>query len=102
MKISRQQLMQIIQEEIEAVLNERKWGKAQGRDYSKEKKTAGDKKNIKRKRDRYKAEKEGRVKKGDGKDVHHPKGYGENAPTRVEPRATNRGRAGEGGRKKKQ
>ena len=74
MKISRQQLMQIIQEEIEAVLNERKWGKAQGRDYSKEKKTAGDKKNIKRKRDRYKAEKEGRVKKGDGKDVHHPKG----------------------------
>ena len=44
----------------------------------------------------------GRVKKGDGKDVHHPKGYGENAPTRVEPVATNRGRAGEGGRKKKQ
>ena len=41
------------------------------RDYSKEKKTAGDPKNIKRKRDRREAEKNGRVKKGDGKDVSH-------------------------------
>ena len=82
-------------------LEEEKWGKAQGRDYSKEKKTAGDPKNIERKRARRAAEKDGRVSKGDGKDVHHPKGYSGDSPTRVMSRSANRGMADEGGRKKK-
>ena len=86
---------------IDEVLNETKWGKAQGRDYSKEKKTAGDPKNIERKRARRAAEKDGRVSKGDGKDVHHPKGYSGDSPTRVMSRSANRGMADEGGRKKK-
>lgn len=47
-------------------------------------------------RDRYKAEKEGRVKKGDGKEVDHinaPRtGSLEDVPTRVVSRETNRKR----------
>ena len=85
---------------IDEVLNETKWGKAQGRDYSKEKKTAGDSKNIARKRARRAAEKSGRVNKGDGKDVHHPKGYSDGSPTQVMSQSANRGMADEGGRKK--
>jgi len=45
------------------------------------------KKRAERNRNRRKAEREGRVKKGDGKDIHHD----ENG-TRVEPASVNRGR----------
>lgn len=45
-------------------------------------------KRVKRNRDRKKAERDGRVKKGDGNDIHHaPDGT-----TRVEPASVNRGR----------
>ena len=92
--------MELIDEILEEEdLEEKKWGKAQGRDYSKEKKTAGDPKNIARKKARREAEIGGRVKKGDGKDVHHPKGYSDGAPTQVMPRGENRGKKGEGNRK---
>ena len=37
--------------------------------------------------------------KGDGKDVHHPGGYGDDAPTQVISRSENRGKKGEGNRK---
>jgi len=107
-KLLKQKLKKIIDDvvaaELEsfspATLAEKKWGKAQGRDYSKEPKTAGNSKNIQRKRDRRKAEREGRVSKGDGKDVHHPKGYSNGSPTKVMPTSSNRGMSGEGGRKK--
>jgi hypothetical protein len=103
-----QKLKKVINDAIDAELenftptslDEEKWGKAQGRDYSKEKKTAGDPKNIERKRARRAAEKAGRVSKGDGKDVHHPKGYSGDSPTQVMSQSQNRGMAGEGGRKK--
>ena len=68
---------------VEQVISEQKWGKKQGRDYSKEKKTAGDPKNIARKQARRDAEKKGLVKPGDGKHVHHPNG--------VDPSAKNGG-----------
>jgi hypothetical protein len=50
------------------------------------------KKRVQRNADRRKAEREGRVSKGDGKDVHHVSGAGKGGRTRVESRATNRGR----------
>lgn len=56
------------------------------RDYSKEKPTAGDEKNKQRKRDRRKAEKEGRVEKGDNNDVSHIGGK-----TVIKHRSDNRG-----------
>jgi hypothetical protein len=68
---------------VEQVISEQKWGKKQGRDYSKEKKTAGDPENIARKQARRDAEKKGLVKPGDGKHVHHPNG--------VDPSAKNGG-----------
>ena len=68
---------------VEQVISEQKWGKKQGRDYSNEKKTAGDPKNIARKQARRDAEKKGLVKPGDGKHVHHPNG--------VDPSAKNGG-----------
>ena len=45
------------------------------------------KKRAERNRNRRKAEKEGRVKKGDGKDIHH-----EGSKTQVELASINRGR----------
>jgi hypothetical protein len=68
---------------VEQVISEQKWGKKQGRDYSNEKKTAGDPENIARKQARRDAEKKGLVKPGDGKHVHHPNG--------VDPSAKNGG-----------
>jgi hypothetical protein len=68
---------------VEQVISEQKWGKEQGRNYSNEKKTAGDPKNIARKQARRDAEKKGLVKPGDGKHVHHPNG--------VDPSAKNGG-----------
>lgn len=59
---------------VEQAISERKWGKEEGRDYSNEKKTAGDAENIARKQARRDAEKKGLVKSGDGKHVHHPDG----------------------------
>ena len=40
-----------------------------------------------RNRRRRRAEKEGRVKKGDGKDIHH-----QGSKTKIEPKSVNRGR----------
>ena len=70
---------------VEQVISEQKWNKDSKtpRDYSKEKKTAGDPKNIARKQARRDAEKKGLVKPGDGKHVHHPNG--------VDPSAKNGG-----------
>lgn len=45
------------------------------------------KKRAERNRNRRKAEREGRVKKGDGKDIHH-----DSSGARVEPASVNRGR----------
>lgn len=46
-------------------------------------------------KDRRKALAAGRVKKGDGKDVHHVKGRAQgDGPTRVEPASKNRARKG--------
>ena len=41
---------------------------------------------------RRKLLKSGAVKKGDGKDVHHPNGYSKGSKTVVEPAEKNRGR----------
>lgn len=49
-------------------------------------------KNKQRARDRRKAEAEGRVSKGDGKDVHHVSGVGRGGRTRIEDASKNRGR----------
>jgi len=70
---------------VEQVISEQKWNKDSKtpRDYSKEKKTAGDPENIARKQARRDAEKKGLVKPGDGKHVHHPNG--------VDPSAKNGG-----------
>lgn len=48
------------------------------------------KKRVTRNRDRTKALREGRVKKHDGKDVHHPKGAANGGPTRVMSASKNR------------
>ena len=53
------------------------------------KKTVSDR--VKRNQARAKAEKEGKVKKGDGKDVHHVNGIN-SKKTRVESASKNRGR----------
>lgn len=50
------------------------------------------KKRVQRNKDRAKAMKEGRVSKGDGKDVHHTRGASKGGRTKVESRSTNRGR----------
>jgi hypothetical protein len=50
------------------------------------------KKRVQRNADRRKAEHEGRVSKGDGKDVHHVSGASRGGKTRVESASTNRGR----------
>lgn len=50
------------------------------------------KKRAQRNRDRREAIKEGRVSKGDGKDVHHTRGASKGGPTRVESQSKNRGR----------
>ena len=55
--------------------------------------------NRKRKRDRYKLEKQGRVSKGDGKEVHHTDGINSNKLT-VSSKSENRGKKNEGGRRK--
>jgi hypothetical protein len=76
------------------------WNKSTGRDYTKEDKFKKTKKakaaNNKRVKDRNKAIKEGRVKRHDGKDLHHKS----NGKTTVMSASKNRGKAGEGGRKK--
>ncbi len=68
-----------------------------GRDYVKEKKWAATKeqklRRAERNRARRKAMKEGRVRKGDGKEVHHVKAKRRgklSGPTKVTSRATNR------------
>lgn len=48
------------------------------------------KKRVQRNKDRREALKEGRVTKGDGKDVHHPKGAANGGPTKVMSRSKNR------------
>tara|TARA_R100001594_G_scaffold36637_2_gene66509 strand:+ start:7480 stop:7764 length:285 start_codon:yes stop_codon:yes gene_type:complete len=55
--------------------------------------------NRKRKRDRYKLEKKGVVTKGDGKEVHHVDGINSDKLS-VTSKGKNRGKKGEGGRKK--
>ena len=55
--------------------------------------------NRKRKRDRYKLEKGGKVSKGDGKEVHHVDGINSDKLSITSPKV-NRGKKGEGGRKK--
>ena len=55
--------------------------------------------NRKRKRDRYKLEKCGRVSKGDGLEVHHSCGINSDELS-VTSKSKNRGKKGEGGRKK--
>ena len=55
--------------------------------------------NRKRKKDRYKLEKGGKVSKGDGLEVHHACGIDSNELTVVSAKK-NRGKKGEGGRKK--
>tara|TARA_R100000808_G_C2142873_1_gene150662 strand:+ start:305 stop:622 length:318 start_codon:yes stop_codon:yes gene_type:complete len=55
--------------------------------------------NRKRKRDRYKLEKGGKVSKGDGKEVHHVGGINSNNLV-VSNKSENRGKKNEGGRKK--
>lgn len=55
--------------------------------------------NKKRKRDRYKLEKGGKVSKGDGKEVHHVGGIDSNKLSITSPKI-NRSKKGEGGRKK--
>lgn len=45
---------------------------------------------VKRNRDRRKAQKEGRVEKGSGKDVHHVNGVRNSGPTRVISASKNR------------
>ena len=54
---------------------------------------------AKRNRDRRRAEKAGKVHKGDGKEVDHIGGINDNH-TRVTSAHFNRGRRGQGGRKK--
>jgi hypothetical protein len=48
------------------------------------------KKRVTRNKDRRKALKEGRVKKGDGKDVHHVRGAANGGKTKVISRSKNR------------
>ena len=48
------------------------------------------KKRVTRNKDRRKALKEGRVKKGDGKDVHHVRGAAKGGKTKVVSRSANR------------
>ena len=48
------------------------------------------KKRVQRNKDRREALKDGRVKKGDGKDVHHTKGAANGGPTKVLSRSKNR------------
>lgn len=48
--------------------------------------------NNQRNKDRREAENSGRVSRGDGKDVHHPRGAGSGGKTRVEPASRNRAR----------
>lgn len=78
------------------------WNKSTGRDYSKEKpykSTKSYKKDaVARNKARRQAIKDGRVKKGDGKDVHHTNGLRSNK-TRIEPKSVNRGRAEKSRRK---
>lgn len=50
------------------------------------------KKRVQRNKDRAEAMKDGRVKKGDGKDVHHTRGAAKGGKTTVESRSKNRGR----------
>jgi len=89
-KIKKESLMKIIEEVLEEFLAER--------DYEKEAKRLRQtdpearKKHAARNRSRRKAEKDGRAKKGDGKDVHHPEGYLDGSKTVVEPSSKNRGR----------
>ena len=72
------------------------WNASTGRDYDKEKafknKPSEKKKKKVRAKDRRKAVKEGRVKKNDGKDVHHSGGIGSGKGTKVESKSKNRGR----------
>lgn len=101
---SREEVMEAVHEVLEEYYNEevldeeqleekkRCWNKSPecgNRDYSKEKPTAGDEKNKQRKRDRRKAEKQGRVKNGDGKDVSHIGGI--NGKTVIKDKSDNRG-----------
>lgn len=62
-------------DEILSQIEERKWGKAQGRDYSKEKKYNNSKKRIKYRSElnKYNREK-GTYGNGDGKDASHKNG----------------------------
>ena len=82
-------IMPLVKPLLEIRLEERKWGKAQGRDYSKEKTY-----NNSPERRKYRAElnrenrKRGDYGNGDGKDLHHA-GKGE---FRKEPSSVNKGR----------
>lgn len=101
---SREEVMEAVHEVLEEYYNDetldeeqleekkRCWNKRPecgSRDYSEEEKTAGDPKNIKRKRDRREAESDGRVEKGDGKDVSHIGGI--NGKKVIKPARKNRG-----------
>lgn len=71
------------------------WNKSTGRKYSKEKAAQSTPKAKKeraaRNKSRADAMKKGRVKKGDGKDVHHPKGL-KSKKTTVMSASKNRGK----------
>jgi hypothetical protein len=75
-------------------VNKRIYNKSTGRDYSYDKKYESSPeekaRRAKRGRDRYRLEKEGKVSKGDGKDVHHRDGKNLKKPT-VVPKSKNRG-----------
>lgn len=67
-------------------------GRNYKRDYDKFQSSDKAKKDrAKRNKDRRQAEKEGRVKKGDGKDVHHTKGIS-GGKTKVMSKSENRGK----------
>ena len=88
MNLTKAKILEFIEQELEEI----------ERDYKKEAERLRQtdpkarEKHAARNRDRRKAEKEGRVKKGDGKDVHHPNGYSKGSKTVVEPAEKNRGR----------
>ena len=89
-KVTTEVIMNLIQEELEDFLSERDYKREAER--LRQTDPEARKKHAARNRDRRKAEKMGKVKKGDGKDVHHPNGYSRGAETVVEPLAKNRGR----------